>query len=765
MRKAKKSTDVGAIPINPLDVKRITEVPFKEKVAVETIEKPGIISAEKLPRKRTSTGKAGRKTKRKISEAEEPARRGKGEYILIITEKPQAADKIANALGSARKISGFGVPYYEVSRDGEKIVVAAAAGHLFTLVQKTRGQTPVFDLEWKPSYEKKAAFTKKFYDVLKKLCRNAKSFIVATDYDVEGEVIGWNILRFICGQEDAKRMKYSTLTSSELNQAYENLMPSLNWGQAIAGETRHYLDWMYGINLSRALMESIKKAGSFKIMSIGRVQGPALRLVVDKELEINAFKPSPFWQVFIWIDDVQLKYIKDITDKKELEKFNGLKGKTADVKTITREENILPPAPFDLTTLQTEAYKFFKINPARTLQIAQRLYLAGLISYPRTSSQKIPQSIMHRKIIEKLKSKFEIVKYVAREKPVEGSKSDPAHPSIYPTGEYEELYGEDKKIYELIVKRFISCFCSDALVENKTIAAAINKLKFFVKGLQIKEKGWMNVYTAYLQEKKLPDMNGPAKIEKLRQEEKMTQPPKRYTPASLISELSKKNLGTKSTRAAIIETLYNRGYIREQSIEATPLGISLISTLEKHSPIIIDEKLTRRFEKGMNDIQTTKKNLQEKEKQVIEEAKKVITEISKEFKISEDKVGKELVEANNNLREEEKEKNKLVLCPVCKKGQLAITFSRKTKKKFVACDKYPECKTTFSLPQNGLIKKTGKQCECGFPLLMLIRKGRRPWTFCFNPNCKTRQDRQGNNGGQESTEDKGNSNEKEENKE
>jgi len=749
MKTRKSKAETGAIPIDPRNVKKVIEVPFQEKIAIEKVERPGIISAAKLPRKKTSAKKTKKRKegkKEKIEKLEGPVKRtGRGEYILIITEKPQAAEKIASALGSCRKISLLGAPYFEVERDREKIVVSAAAGHLFTLVQKTRGQTPVFDLEWRPSFEKKATFTKKFYEVLKRLAKNAKSFIVATDYDIEGEVIGWNILRFICGQEDAKRMKYSTLTSSELNQAYESLMPTIDWGQAIAGETRHYLDWMYGINLSRALMEAIKKAGSFKIMSIGRVQGPALRLVVDKELEIRAFKPMPFWQVFITVQDVQLKHVKDITDKKELDKFKDLKGKIASLKTATNEENILPPAPFDLTTLQTEAYKFFRINPARVLQIAQQLYLSGLISYPRTSSQKIPEAINPKKILSKLANNFNFIKETKRSKPIEGKKSDPAHPSIYPTGEYGKLDNELKKIYELIVKRFVACFCEDAIVKNKTISAEVEGLRFVVKGLEIKEKGWMKVYPARFQEKELKDLDGAFMIEKLDIEDKETQPPHRYTPASLVSELARRNLGTKATRAGIVETLYGREYIQDQSIKATSLGMNLIETLKKYSSIIVDEELTRKFEREMDSIVTAKKDLKHKEEKIINDAKVTITKIINDFKKSEQKIGKNLLNVIKEQRENHFKESIIMKCPVCKKGDLRILFNKNSRRYFVACSAYPECKTTYTLPPYGLMKKTDKICEfCGWPKMMAIRKGRRPWEFCFNPDCPSRKQKENN---------------------
>ncbi|MFH1500862.1 MAG: DNA topoisomerase I [archaeon] len=711
------------IPMKSQDVRQTVEVPVKQidRKSLQKIEKPG----RKIPKK---SGKLV-----------------KGEYILIITEKPQAAQKIADALGKNNKVSNKDrTSYYELQRGGKKIVVAAAVGHLLGLEQE-KGQKgwPIFKLEWKPSYsKKKAEFTKKYYNLLAKLCKQASEFIIATDYDVEGEVIGLNIVRFICKKDDAKRMKFSSLTKQEIENAYDSASPTLNWGQAIAGETRHYLDWLYGINLSRALMGAIKTTGSFRIMSIGRVQGPALHLIVDRELKIKSFKPEPYWQPFITITPgkVELKYEKDITKKSELDKFKKLKGKKGIAETKTTEQHISPPAPFNLTNLQTEAYKFFGLNPSKTLQIAQALYLAGLISYPRTSSQKIPETIFPKKILERLSKHFD-TKLCTRDRPVEGKKSDPAHPSIYPTGEFKGLAGDEKKIYELIVRRFLAVFCEDAIVENKRITCVVEDLKFSTRGQIIKKKAWMEVYNAKLKETKLPDVNGEVKVDKVRIEEKETQPPKRFTQASLITELEKRNLGTKATRASIIETLYNRQYVKEQSIQATPLGIELIESLKKNVPIIIDEKLTRHFEKEMESITTAKKNLKDKQKEILGEVEKSITKLSEDFKKKEKKIGKDLLKATTHLINDLKKENTLCPCPVCKKGSLAITYSRKTKRNFIACNAYPDCKTTFSLPPGGMIKKTDKNCEkCGFPLLMRLMKGRRPWIFCFNPDCETNKE-------------------------
>ena len=657
--------------------------------------------------------------------------------------------KIASALGKSKKSDFKKIPYYEIDRKGKKIVVACAVGHLFTLKQKTLGQEiPVFDISWVPNYMvRKNDFTKRYYDALSKLAKNAGSITVATDYDVEGEVIGLNVVRFICGQKDANRMKFSTLTDKELNKSYEEKSKTLNWGQGIAGETRHYLDWIYGINLSRALMNSLKSIGKFKIMSIGRVQGPTLKLLVDKEKQIKAFRPETYWQVFITVknsEEIELKHNKDISKKSGLKKFENLVGKNIQINTEKREQLIPPNPPFNLTTLQTEAYGFYGITPARTLQIAQSLYLSGLISYPRTSSQKLPDSIAYDEILKKISEKYKAEKLMTRKKPVEGKKTDPAHPSIYPTGqENNQILPEDEeKIYNLIEKRFLSLFCDDAVVYNKKIKGEINNLKFLISGSSIRKKSWMEIYPIKLKEKEIPDLNGEFKIINSRNEEKQTQPPKRYSPASIISTLEKRNLGTKATRSSILETLYNRDYIRERSIEATPLGISLIETLEKYSPIITDEKLTRDFEKEMEAIQRAKKDFEEKEKKVIDKAKKTITEISKDFKKNEQDIGKELLEANINLTQQRREENTLNVCPVCEKGNLAITYSKKTRRHFVACNAYPECKTIFSLPPNGLIKKSGKNCdECEFPMLIRISKGRRPWEFCFNSKCESNRKR------------------------
>ena len=219
---------------------------------------------------------------------------------LIITEKPSSAEKVAGALadGKPTKKKSKQSSYYELTHNKKPIIVTSAVGHLYGLVEdKANGwKYPVFDIKWQSSDKssKELKYVKDYIDTISMLAQKADEFTVACDYDVEGEVIGFNVIRFVCKKKDANRMKFSTLTKPDLVEAYDHKSPHLDWGQAHAGETRHKLDWFYGINLSRALTNSVKAAGSFKIMSAGRVQGPALKLLVDREREIAAFKPEPF---------------------------------------------------------------------------------------------------------------------------------------------------------------------------------------------------------------------------------------------------------------------------------------------------------------------------------------------------------------------------------------------------------------------------------------------------------------------------------------
>ncbi len=665
-----------------------------------------------------------------------------GNFTLIISEKPQAAMKIAFALSetTAQKKNFYGVPYWEIENAGKKYIIVSAVGHLYGLKQKPgNSQWPNFELEW----QEKEGFSRKYVSAMKTISKDASDYILAGDYDIEGEVIGFNALRFICHSEKAKRMKFSALTKYDLLNSFKEIEPTVNYGHFYAGETRHYLDWFYGVNLSRALIEAVKSQGTFKILSIGRVQGPALALIVKKELEISSFISTPYWQVFLIIDDskgnqIEVKFPENITSAEEAEKFLKLKRKKGTAKTDIRTDELKPFPPFDLTSLQIESYKFFHFSPAQTLAIAQKLYLAGLISYPRTSSQKLPPSIGYKRILDRLKQLFPKLNLnLNRDYPVQGGKTDPAHPAIYPTGEFsQKLSQEERKIYELIVKRFLACFAEDALIENRKITVNVLEKEFFIDGKRIIKQGWLQIYPYNVQENEIPIINGEIIVKEARTEQKMTQPPRRYSPASIILELEKRKLGTKTTRSMIIDTLYKRGYVFGSQIRASELGLATVKTLEKNSPSILDEQLTRKFEEEMEKIQEEKspEKMKQEEQDILKEAKQIIIKISQDFKKNEQEIGKSLILANKEQEIKKQESSKLFSCSECKKGDLIMKRSFRGKR-YVQCNN-PDCEKTFPLPQFGMVKASDRKCEkCGRQMPVLIKKSRPPWYFCMNPGC------------------------------
>lgn len=668
---------------------------------------------------------------------------------LIITEKPSTAQKIAAALADKKPEAHKEgkVSYYTLSHGGKEITVACAVGHLFGLAEKNKKGWgyPVFDVEWKPVYvtDKKAKHTKAYIDIIKTLSKGVKEFTIGTDFDVEGEVIGYNILRFICNKHDARRMKFSTTTSEDLLEAYEHAWPHIDQLQADAGLTRHTLDFYYGINLSRALTLSVKQAtGMFKILSSGRVQGPALKILADREKEIMEFIPVPFWRVELITPELSAFHINDRFWKKGeadavLEKTRGQK---AIVDKLERKQfQQEPPHPFDLTALQIEAHKQFGISPKETLDIAQSLYTNSYISYPRTSANQLPPTIGYHKLlmkISKIPEYAELCKELLKKKelkPNNGDKTDRAHPAIYCTGENPKTLKErEAKIFDLIARRTLASFSDPATRETMSVLVDVNGEKFETRGTRTVIPGWHKVYGPYakFEEIEMPSLQERQELEvkEIKRHDLETSPPKRYTTASLIKVLESKNLGTKATRSEIIDHLFRRNYVSgQQAIEVTDLGLATVKTLEKYCPEIIDESLTAQIEQEMEDIREQKK----KGEEIIEEVRAVLTKVLAKFKDNETKIGESLSKATIETRQKESIVGKCGKCG----SDLRILFSKRFHSHFVACCGYPECKTTYSLPQ-GLPKPTEKFCpECNFPMVMIIRAGKRPFDYCINKMC------------------------------
>ncbi len=680
---------------------------------------------------------------------------------LIISEKPSAASKIAGALsenGAVEKELN-GVPYYEFSQNGNELVVAPALGHLYTLKNKEPiDDYPMYNIEWVPKYEANntSGDSEAFIETISELAEDADEYINATDFDQEGAVIGYTILKFICGDgaiEKANRMKFSTLTAEELKEAYEDLLPGLDQGLIDSGVARHMLDWYWGMNLSKALTSAVERAHDrFVKLSVGRVQTPTLKALLEREKEIEEFEPDPYWviELLFEFDDQEVKAKhkkkKIFDEEKAKEVKKKCKGKKAEVSNIkTRKYTNKPPTPFNLSSLQSEAHNQFGYSPAKTQQLAQSLYNDALISYPRTGSKKLPESIGYREIIEKI---GEIHGYKGRAKkilkkselePNEGKATDPAHPAIYPTGvQPEDLEGPRRRVYDLIVKRFLATFADEAVKQSVRIDLDIEGEPFFFRGRKVLEKGWLEYYAPYgtTDEVILPDMSEGQMLDpkKFLFQEKETKPPARYNRSSTVKEMEEKNLGTKATRAGIVENLYDRNYIDGERITVTKIGRELIESLKEYCPDIVSEELTSHFEEEMKEIEDRNQTKEE----VLEEAKSKLGNILEEFRKHEEEIGEPLGEAYRETRRNQKIMGD---CEVCGEGEMKVIVSRRTGKRFAGCTNYPDCNNSFPLPQNGKIIPLNEYCdECGEPRIKVVRKGKRPYTMCINHKCSTKED-------------------------
>jgi DNA topoisomerase-1 len=688
-------------------------------------------------------------------------------YTLIISEKPDAANRIAAALNDKGKITrktNNGVPFFVAKNGDKEIIVASAIGHLYTVADAKKGKWhyPVFDYHWVPRWmiEKGALKIRTWIKVLSKLAEDAEEFVDACDYDIEGSIIGYSVLKYVCnGREKmAKRMKYSTLTREELRDSFIKPLPHLDFALIEAGLARHEVDWLYGINLSRALTLAVKNSsGMYATLSTGRVQGPTLKYIETREKNIQIFVPTPFWSITakISIED----HLFDLEhEKKKIETpFEAKRIVTAckvkegqitkiDVKKFQQN----PPIPFDLGTLQSEAYKLFRYSPIQTAKIAQHLYINALISYPRTSSQKLPASIGYKDILKKLDKVIMYQKLTQKLltqhilKPNEGTKFDPAHPAIYPTGNLpeKELDTSAKNIYDLIVKRFLTVFGEPALKQSLKVSININQHMFFMTGCNILEEGWIEYYKPYVHSKdiSLPPLFEKQKVavKKVTLKDNFTKPPSRYNPQSLLKKMEKEEIGTKATRAAIIQTLYDRKYLKgEQNMNITELGFEVTEVLRNYCPSVISSEMTKKLEEKMEQIQLN----QETRQNVITVTIENLRTVTKTLKQKQLEIGTQLGQKIKQIRLKEQI---IGNCPKCQTGKLVIIRSKKTGKRFVGCTNFFEnkCNTSLPLPQTGTIKPLVTPCKtCGYPVIKILVNQRQSWKMCLNRNCLTKEEK------------------------
>ncbi len=661
-------------------------------------------------------------------------------HEVIICEKPKASEKISSALSkNSVKKRYKKVSYYEFEENGKKTTVLAAVGHLYSLTPRNKKQGRLFDVEWVPIYDKdkQKKYVKDYVDAIKKFSKNADRFVHACDYDIEGTLIGYNALKYVCGEksfDNAVRMKFSTLTDEDITAAYEKPM-EIDFNQVDSGIARHVLDFLFGVNMSKSLTDSVMQATKRYIqLSAGRVQTPTLAILVEREKEIQKFIPEPYWMIKADLEipgivegitaDHKAGKIFDKTVADEI--FADCNGKNALIESINLKETVkAPPFPFDLGSLQSEAYTIFGFSPKKTQQIAQNLYTEGYTSYPRTSSQKLPKSIGYEKILKKLSynASFEhqVLKLKKPYKPNEGKKTDEAHPAIHPTGVIpKELTTDYRKMYELITYRFISVFGENGVLESMRTNLKIGKQDFNFSRKRMAKMGWMDLTPFKKPDKDLfPSIKEGETllVKEVRSEEKETKPPARYNQASLIRELEKRGLGTKSTRANIISILYNRKYVEGKKIKVNELGEHLIDTLKKYSNKITSEELTREFETKLKEIMAGNVD---KEK-IIEEAKIELNSILDDLDNNKLVIGEELYKSYRESR----------VVGKCKCGQNLILIDSPRGSTFVGCSGYPDCKSTYSMPMGATVLKTICE-ECGLPLISFGKPRQRA---CLDPKC------------------------------
>lgn len=552
-------------------------------------------------------------------------------YTLIIAEKLKAAKKIAEALSDNPLLcKKYGIPYWLVKINGRFYIVASASGHLFTLVGDSK--FPVFDAEWKPIWiERKSKRLKRIYDLLKYLAGHATEFINACDYDIEGSLIGYLIIKFFGDLSKAKRMKFSALTKADILQSFRNLS-SLDYNMIEAGIARHKIDWLWGINISRALMLAVKEVAKRRIiLSAGRVQSPTLINIVKLEKDRGTFIPLPIYSIviFIKIKDLLLKinfnkkfeYINDTIKFK-----NYLKGKKIIVSEVKNEViNLERPPPFNLGDLQIEAGRIYGYSPYKVEKIAEELYLEGLISYPRTNSQQIPSSINIYEIVNNLYNSIfnkyiNILDKITNKKYIikQGKKTDLAHPAIHPTGllPSRKLSKDEYKIYELIVRRFLASISRDATIVKQTIVFKIenfenDKINYILQ--KIENPAWLLLYPySKVKQNEIPNLklsNGDeGLIVDIKILQNYTKPPKRYTKISLLKWMENVEIGTEATRAQIIETLFTRKYVTNfgKYIIPTDLGLAITEVLEEFFSEITSVEMTSDLEKKLNEVKLGK---------------------------------------------------------------------------------------------------------------------------------------------------------------
>ena len=660
---------------------------------------------------------------------------------LIITEKANAARRISTILsdGKSHSSTSGGVTVISFESGGDDYDVVSLRGHIIELDYPKEyndwSSTSPVDLVYAPQV--KTVRVKSILNMIKDLATKADEIIIATDYDREGELIGMETVREAgADMSIVRRAKFSALTKGEVENAFSNLTDP-DKKLADAAEARQIIDLAWGAVLTRLISLSSGQVGK-NFMSVGRVQSPTLKLLVDRHEEIESFVPKPYWELVGKFGILAFKgshASNPFWDKDEAEAILAV---VADYKEGTvKSFEVTPleeyrPAPFDTTQIQVEANKI-GIPPTTAMKLAEDLYTGGYISYPRTENTEYPKTLNLRSVLEKLKDgefKSEAEEILSQEKiiPSKGKRRTTDHPPIYPTAgaSADKMKGDKWKLYELIVRRFLATVAPNAESEVTHCVIDVGGEDFNAEGYVLKKKGWKKYYGKYIKsnDSKLPALKvgDTVDIRSMGIVESETKPPYRYNQGSLIQEMDRLQLGTKSTRHDIIGKLYSRNYVQGNYMIPTPSGIALTKALENHGGGITEPDMTAKLESDMLKIMDGERTLDS----VVTESQDMLHDVAQKISDDSEEIGSEIKAA---LRSQQH----IGICPSCGNN---MTIKRSKNGNFIGCDGYPDCKRAYPVPRGALIQTVETTCPvCGLPQLRIIRKGNPPSLQCIDPKC------------------------------
>ncbi len=625
---------------------------------------------------------------------------------LIIVESPTKAKTLGKFLG-------------------KDYVVEATMGHIKDLPKSTLG----IDIKnnFKPDYvemPKKADVIK----LLEKDGKKAKLIFIATDPDREGEAIAAHV-KEILKNKKSSRISFHEITKEAVEEALKNPR-QIDKNLVDAQISRRVLDRLVGYELSPLLWRKVRRG-----LSAGRVQSVAVRLIVEKEEEIKKFKPEEFWEISC---DLKTKSNKKFTvqltkseiknkvsaDKivKDLEKAKYI------VSDVSKREVVKNPyPPFTTSSMAQAGARLFGWSAKRTMRIAQGLYEKGLITYHRTDSTNMAGAAV-AKSRDYIKKEFGD-KYLPdspRFYKTTSKVAQEAHEAIRPTSvslkEKESMTNDDRKLYQLIWKRFVACQMSSSVFDQTTIDVRASDYLLRASGQIMKFDGWRKVLPLKVSEEDLVELpevkkDDPLSLIKVNPIQKFTEPPARFNEASLIKTLEKLGIGRPSTYAPIISTIQVRQYVekKEGKFFATPVGITVTQFLMKNFPEVLDYKFTADMEDDLDKVANGEKVWQKEIKTFYTPFHKKLTDVTKNakrVKIETEKLGEK--------------------CPECKVGELVIRIGRFGK--FISCSRFPDCKYTAKY-----LEKVGVKCpECkvGDVIIKKTSKGRQFFGCSRYPECK-----------------------------